>query len=198
MKVKKVKSRQILKLHLLKSKVYESNAKKNSLRWLTGISLVHTISNFKKALQVIFQYHKMSKRILFIGVPSKLESKINQCTNHVSVSDSFDLQRVVLKSDNNVSSKTSSKTIKKSVPKSLLPKLSRRPDLVVLFSHYKKESIISDIRIAKIPLIIFNEQNTLDVDYNVSGIKINSSLANQKNLFFLGLNFLFKKFTLKD
>lgn len=193
MKVKKIKFRQILKLHLLKSKVYERNEKKNSLRLLTDMSLVYVISNFKKALQIIFQYHKMNKRILFIGIPSKLELKINQLTNHVSVSDSFDLQRFVSKNDGNILPNTS-KTTKKSVPKSLLPKLSKTPDLIVLFSHYKKESIISDIRIAKIPLILFNEQNSPHFDYNVSGIKIDQSLANHKNIFFLGLNFLFKKF----
>ena len=38
---------------------------------------------YKGVLQIIFKYHQMEKKILFVGLPKKLELKINMLT-HVS------------------------------------------------------------------------------------------------------------------
>lgn len=194
MKIRKFKFRQILKLHLLKSKVYEHHKKKNS-SYLTDRTLSYVIANFKKALQIIFQYHKMNKRILFIGLPSKLELKINHLTNHIAVSSSFDLQGV-LSNTNDIKQLKIKKGMFKYHSKTLLPKLSRKPNLVVLFAHYKYESIISESYVAKIPLILVGDSNSVQAswsNYNVFGIKNDLFSSSQKNIFFLGLNFLFKK-----
>lgn len=196
MKIKKFKFRQILKLHLLKSKVYEHYEKKNNSDHLTDATLSHIIANFKKSLQVIFQYHQTNKRILFVGLPSSLESKINRLTNHVAVPPTFDLQGVI-SSANSVKFLKTRKGTGKSYSLSLLPKLSKKPDLVVLLSHYKQESVIYESHIAKVPLIIFEDVNSVNKswsNYNVLGVKSDLTSSNQKNIFFLGLNFLFKKF----
>jgi hypothetical protein len=140
-------------------------------------------------LQVIFYYHQADKRVLFIGVPKKLELKINKLTNHVAVPSTFNLQGII---SNNFKS---SNIMKETGFKSFSPKLQKKPDLVVLFFHEK--SVVSESYFAKVPLIIFNNdensKNSLFNNfYNVQGNGNNLTTIYNKNLFCIGLNFLFK------
>ena len=197
MKIKKFKSKQILKLHLLKSRVYEQIIKKKSSNSLNDMDLLQTITSFKKALQVIFQYHSAEKRILFIGVPKKLEFRINRLTKHVAVSNVFNLQGLISNySKNFVSENVFGNKSKTSSLRTLEPKLARKPDLIILFSHDKKENIISESYFAKIPLILFNDEgttrNSIDTFYKVPGNENNLMNTSNENLFSMGLNFLFK------
>lgn len=197
MKIKKFKSKQILKLHLLKSRVYEQIIKKQSSNSLNEIDLLQTITSFKKALQVIFQYHTAEKRILFIGVPKKLELRINRVTKHVAVSNVFNLQGVISNySKNFVAGTILGNKSRIGALRGLEPKLSRKPDLIVLFSHEKKENIVSESYFAKIPLITFNDDATsrsaTDTFYKVPGNENNLMTNSNQNLFSMGLNFLFK------
>ncbi len=191
MKIKKFKFKQILKLHLLKFKTYESFVKKSSPKLLMDSHLTQIIVNFKKVLKVIYQYNKTQKRILFIGLPKKLELKINKLTNHVAVPSDFDVQRIL--SNNFQYTKNKKRDLTSDYLKSLFPKLSKSPDLVVLVSHSKAQSVISESYYLKIPLIFFNgDLDTIthaqtSATYNVS---INTEANN--TLFFIGLNFLFK------
>jgi hypothetical protein len=189
MKIKKFKFKQILKLHLLKSRTYEQAIKKTKSNFSVDINLTQIINNLKKALQVIFYYHQADKRVLFIGVPKKLELKINRLTNHVAVPGTFNLQGII-------SNNFKSSSIKKETGfKSFLPKLSKKPDLVVLFSYDK--SIVSESYFAKVPLIVFNNDENLKDSlsnnfYSVQGNGNNLTSTYNKNLFCIGLNFLFK------
>ena len=197
MKIKKFKSKQILKLHLLKSRVYEQIVKKKNSTSLTDMDLLQTITNFKKALQVIFQYHNSNKFVLFIGVPKKLEFRINRLTKHVAVSNIFNLQGIISNYSKNFSKRDTLKNKSKTnLLRSLQPKLSKKPDLIVLFSHEKKANIIIESSFAKIPLIIFNNETNIkesrNTFYTVSGNENNLMSDSNKNLFSMGLNFLFK------
>lgn len=201
MKVKKFKSKQILKLYLLKSRMYERMVKKKGSNLLAESDLIQIVTYFKKALQVIFQYHSANKRILFIGVPKKLELQINKVTNHVAVSNIFNLQGVISNYSKNFVNKTiESQKSQGTLFKGFTPKLSKKPDLIVLFSHVKKSNIISESYVAKIPLIVFN--NDLDSKkipfsnfYDVQGNENNLMNMSNQNLFSVGLNFLFKTST---
>jgi len=195
MKIKKFKSKQILKLHLLKSRVYEQIIKKKSSNVLNEMDLLQTITSFKKALQVIFQYHNADKRVLFVGVPKKLEFRINKLTKHVAVSNVFNLQGIISNYAKNTSSGNFSGN-KINTAKALELKLSKKPDLIVLFSHEKRENLISESYFAKIPLILFNEdtsgRKSIDTFYKVPGNENNLMNSSNQNLFSMGLNFLFK------
>lgn len=185
MKIKKIKFKQILKLHLLNSRVYEYSTKKNNLNLLT---IAQVLSDLKKALSVIFQYHKAGKQILFIGVPKNLELKINKITNHIAVPKNFNLQGVIVNNNKQLLSKIA--------PKLLLPKLFKKPDLIVLFSHEKKQNIINESYVAKVPIILFIDHSEIKDSwlsncYNLQGIGKSLSEISNKNFFFLGLNFLF-------
>ena len=130
MKVQKIKVKQLFKLNLLKSKVYEKSVKKNPLNKPIDYTLNQIIIDMKKALQVIFQYHKAKKQILFIGLPFKIEQKINRLTIHSAISNSFDVQGLI----SNFVSKSYIKNEKLDQnSKILLPKLLKQVNLIVLF-----------------------------------------------------------------
>lgn len=198
MKIKKFKFKQILKLHLLNSKAYEHLVKKPDSNLLTDFNITQIIGNFKKVLHIIYQFHYAKRRILFIGVPKRLELKINKLTSHLAVPSNFDLQGILL---NNLKQLKSAKEANQSLSnlylRSLLPKLSKRPDLIVLFSCEKKQNIINESYVAKVPVIIFDAENVSNEllakgSYKVQSIGSDCVSASDKSLFFLGLNFLFK------
>lgn len=199
MKINKFKFKQILKLQLLNSRAYEYAAQKANSGLSADFSLTQTISDFKKALHIIFQYHKANKKVLFIGTPKKLETKINRLTPHIAVDQNFELQGVI---SNNWKSLKFEKIKKQSISKidfkSLIPKLSKKPDLVVLLTHENPQTIISESNIAKAPVIIFESaRSPLGTfphnSYVVEGLGKNANLTSEKSLLILGLNFLFKR-----
>ena len=198
MKIKQFKFKQILKLHLLNSGMYEYRTKKVNSAASTNSSLVQVVSSFKKVLSIIFEFHQAKKTILFIGVPKKLELKINKLTNHTAVSQSFDLQGVISNTFKPLKiNKTDKNFFSKLYLKSLLPKLSKKPDLVVLFSHEKKQAVINESSIAKIPLITFDCDSSVKDTwasglYSVQGVNLSTLQDSSKNIFFIGLNFLFR------
>jgi ribosomal protein S2 len=204
MKINKFKFKQILKLHLLNSRAYEYAAQKTNSGLLTDFSLTEIISDFKKALHIIFEYHKANKKILFVGIPKKLELKINTLTHHVAVDKNFELQGVISNSLNSAKfAKIEKQSFSKIYVKSLVPKLLKKPDLVVVVSHEKKQNIIAESNVAKIPVIVFESNNSFLTNlsanfYNFRGFGENLTSSSEKNLFVLGLNFLFKRFKKKN
>jgi ribosomal protein S2 len=199
MKTKKFKSKQLLKLHFLKSRVYEYPAKKTNFNDLKNTNLDQILVSVKKALQIIFQYNQANKRVLFIGLPSELEFKINSQTRHAAVSNSFDIQGIVSNNKTNLLLDLKSVTPKvvKRSSRVLLPKLMKKPDLIILFDHDKTHAILTESWVAKIPAINFVANDRFKgavspSSYCVKGNYKSTLTAFDKNIFFIGLNFLFK------
>ena len=196
MKIKKTRIKQLLKLSLLKLRVYEQFTNKTKLNGFVDSNLNQIIVNIKKVLQIIFQYHKAEKRILFVGVPCELEQKINQLTKHIAVPKNFDIQGMVSNFDPKVFLKSENldQAWSKNFLKSLLPKLSKKLDLIVLFNHEKSESILTESKIAKIPVIFFgvNQDPLKSPLYSVGGDFKNLLTGPNQNILSIGLNFLFK------
>lgn len=197
MKLKKLK--QILKLYLLNSRAYENILKNTSSDFLTDLNLIKIISNFKKTLCVIFEYHQAHKKILFVGLPKKLELKINKLTHHIAVDPNFELRGVI---SNNFkvasSSKVENNLFLKVFAKSLMPKLLKKPDLIVLLLQKKKQNIIIERNVAKIPVISFASVGCLKTNmnkkfYGIEDLSKKLISTSDKSLFFLGLSFLFKR-----
>ena len=196
MKVKKVRIKQLLKLNLLKSRVYEQPIKKMKFNNLIDTNLNQIVVDLKRILQIIFQYHQTNKRILFLGLPHKLESKVNQLTKHVAVPKDFNIQGVI-SNYNSKSFKTQKNFDKawfKVYSKFLLPKLSKKLDLIVLFDHEKSKAIVSEAGAAKIPVVLFGTNFDLQdaALYSVEGNFKTILTDYNKNIFFIGLNCLFK------
>jgi|TARA_B110001454_G_scaffold183399_1_gene178545 ribosomal protein S2 len=196
MKIKKTRIKQLLKLSLLKLRVYEQFTNKTKLNGFVDSNLNQIIVNIKKVLQIIFQYHKAEKRILFVGVPCELEQKINQLTKHIAVPKNFDIQGMVSNFDPKVFLKSENldQAWSKNFLKSLLPKLSKKLDLIVLFNHEKSDSILTESKIAKIPVIFFgvNQDPLKSPLYSVEGDFKNLLTGPNQNILSIGLNFLFK------
>ena len=196
MKIKKTRIKQLLKLSLLKLRVYEQFTNKTKFNGFVDSDLNQIIVNIKKVLQIIFQYHKAEKRILFVGVPCELEQKINQLTKHVAVPKNFEIQGMVSNFDPKVFLKSENldQAWSKNFLKSLLPKLSKKLDLIVLFNHEKSESILTESKIAKIPVIFFgvNQDPLKSPLYSVEGDFKNLLTGPNQNILSIGLNFLFK------
>ena len=196
MKIKKTRIKQLLKLSLLKLRVYEQFTNKTKLNGFVDSDLNQIIVNIKKVLQIIFQYHKAEKRILFVGVPCELEQKINQLTKHIAVPKNFDIQGMVSNFDPKVFLKSENldQAWSKNFLKSLLPKLSKKLDLIVLFNHEKSDSILTESKIAKIPVIFFgvNQDPLKSPLYSVEGDFKNLLTGPNQNILSIGLNFLFK------
>jgi len=193
MKLKNFKHQQILKLHLLKSGIIQNSIKaKNQHNLLSDENLNQIFTDFKTVLHLILKYHKANKNILFIGIPKNLEIKINNLTNHVAIPTTFNLQSLFL----NISSsrKLSLNKNVKNCHKTLLPKLQRKPDLLVIFSlNNDCTSNLLTSQAVKIPVIMFGPRSKNFQQkscYTVAEIQ-KDSIAN-KNLFFIGLNFLIK------
>jgi len=193
MKTKRVKIKQLLKLNLLRSKVYEQPIKKIKFDNLIDANLNQIITDIKKALQIIFHYNKVEKRILFVGLPQKFELKINRFTRHVAVPKIFEVQGII--STNNLKSfKNSYQPWLKDCSSFLLPKLTKKLDLIVLFEHEKSKTVLSEAESMRIPLISFGTDLNLENKalYSVEGNFRNGLTVSDRNIFFIGLNFLFK------
>lgn len=196
MKIRKVKIKQLLKLNLLKSKVYEQPIKKMKFDNLIDSNLNQIVTGIKKVLQIIFHYHQAEKRILFVGLPYKLELKVNQFTKHVAIPKSFDVQGVI--SNQNYKSfkpnKESNQSWLKEHSNFLLPKLAKKLDLIVIFEHSKSKAILSEAESIKIPVVSFGSDADSQTKalYNVEGNFKNVLSSSDKNIFFAGLSFLFK------
>lgn len=179
MKIRKLKSKQIISLYLLKSKTYDSViSKKNISNSLVKSHLTEILASFKKSLHIIFQYHKKNKLILFIGLPENLRTKINKSTHHVALS-----KFVNLKGSNFSVSKNEN-----------FLKDNKKPYLIILIDHVNMDEVIKESYLAKIPLICIN---TVSNKYSFAHVNYKVSLNHNPfqslhSLFFVGLNFLFK------
>lgn len=199
MKLKKFKFKQILKLHLLNSRAYEYATKKAKISNRIDFNLTQVLTDLKKILHITFEYHQANKKILFVGLPKKLEKTINSSTCHVAVDNTFELQGFLSKRLNSFNFSTGTKQSPSDLyVKSLLPKMSKKPDLIVILAHDKSQNIIAESNVAKIPTIIFNSTNNEHIGkikavYIVEGLEENLISTSGKTLFCLGLQFLFNK-----
>lgn len=199
MKLKKFKFKQILKLHLLNSRAYEHAAKKAKTSNQIDFNLTQVLMDLKKILHVIFEYHQASKKILFIGLSKTLEKTINSSTPHVAVDSTFELQGFLSKRLNVVESSADARRSPAGLNvKSLLPKLSKKPDLIVILAHDKSLNLIAESNLTKIPTITFDSTGNELIGrtkavYNIEGLEENLISTSGKTLFCLGLQFLFNK-----
>ena len=149
-------------------------------------------------MNVIYQFHYANKKILFVGAPTNFEFKINRLTHHVVVPSNFELQGFLLSNlkQQQKRSKVKNNAFSNFYFRSLQPKLTDRPDLIVIFSHEKTRNLLNESHVAKVPLINFDFAGLANEFLHKSLYKVhltssNSVLVFNKSLFFLGLNFLF-------
>ena len=170
MKIKKIKysKSKILKLQTLKS--YKSTLKKNNKKQLSLLQI-----NFNNISNVIYKYATTNKKILFLGFPIKLK-KVLKNTKHKMIPQFLSFNGIL-------TNKNSLNRIKK-VKNYSLPTLKlllhiKKPDLVIIYEHNHKSTVIQESYIARIPLIIFSDSLNFNskISYQSLG---NYKLLNEK------------------
>ena len=165
MKIKKIKysKNKILKLQILK--LYSKN--KNQL---SNIQLC-----LNKIANIIYKYDTTNKKILFLGFPIKLK-KVLKNTKHKMIPQFLSFNGIL-------TNKNSLNRIKK-VKNYSLPTLKlllhiKKPDLVIIYEHNHKSTVIQESYIARIPLIIFSDSLNFNskISYQSLG---NYKLLNEK------------------
>lgn len=190
LKNKKINSKHIFELQLLKSKSYTPYLNNSNFK-SPKLILSKTITDFKKSLNIIFKYHKHNKRILFIGSSKIIEDLINLNTIHTSILSDLYLENETIINNYLYKNIKLNKYLFDN-KKFLLNKIIKKPELIVLFDHNKKHYIIKEANIVKIPVIEINslqQRNELNHNYNV--LSSNPTNRNINNIFFTILNSLF-------
>ena len=185
----KIKTKQLLKLHIIKFRVYENH--KNSLDYLPNINTAEIVIKLKKSINIIYNFHKNKKKILFIGVPKLIEKKINLETNHIAVPEFYNMlglfiNKPILKNQSIQKNKLFS-----------FSKLNSKPDLILIFNSDNEDLIIKESYKSKIPVIKFNSNFNLKNKnlfnlYEVPG-NLNFSKKSIDDLFFKIINSILNK-----
>jgi len=191
----KIKFKRIFELHLIKSKIYKQTIEKNTSTNFLNTNLAQTILNFKKALRLIFNYHQIKKRILFLGVPTETEVRLNSTTQHIAISNSIKTKKLF-----NLTSEGKSNFNSLKNNKNIFSKLKKKPDLIVVISNDSKtkfHSIIEKAYILKTPIIEFSE--TMEKHYwknfytVLGNLKLLSSNKQSNNIFAVFIKAIMKK-----
>lgn len=185
MKIKQIKhkNQKILELQLIKLRTYEQYDEK--IKNTLNNNIYQTLINIKKALKIIFKYNTRNKKILFLGFAGPIVKKINKQTNHVAIPLNIKLQGLI-----------SNHFQLKNKIKYSLPKLRKKPKLIIIFDKIENyELILNESYKAKIPTITFESTfNKKIKNTNLYNILVNIDFLQQNKLFFYNcLNFLFKK-----
>ena len=139
MKIKKIKNSnsKIIKLQALK--LY---SKTNKVKVQGYFSNIHTHLN--KISNIIYNYNKKNKQILFIGFPSNFKN-IFKNTKHKIIPE-FQATNGLI---------TNQKTFQKTTK-------IKKPDLIIIYNHSNKLTTMKESYAARIPTITFSDNLTFN------------------------------------
>lgn len=166
----------IIKLHLLKSKIYLNSFLENKINTLELIELY-----FKQALKIIYLYHLNYRKILFIGFPlinKKKFIKIMKSTNHCFIpetlwingffSNKFSVEKNYINKKNlyDINKKKNTKLKKFNY----LFNVKINPDLIVLFQKNLNINMVKECSKLKIPIVSFGNCFSIQkISYEIPG-----------------------------
>nr|YP_010516702.1 ribosomal protein S2 [Haslea provincialis]UXN44245.1 ribosomal protein S2 [Haslea provincialis] len=148
MKIKKVSKNKLIQLNILKSQLHKkfrlSSAKSN---------VKQTEFYLKKAAQIIYRYHVVNKRILFLGFPSNFQPLLKK-TKHILIPESSWLNGIITNQilQFNYTLTKQQKRLPFKIVKLLL-QLKKRIDLIVVFNLNKNTNAIREGYSSRIPII---------------------------------------------
>jgi ribosomal protein S2 len=182
MKIKKIehKNYKLLRFNLIKSKIL----KKNHI--LKNINIEDIEFRLKKILNVIFLYHISNKKILFIGNPVKINTKIKNIlgkTKHVFIPKSTWVTGIITNQNSYLKSLFKQKTNEFNLISERILQLKKKSDLIVIMDQKLDKNAVEESYKAQIPIIALNS------DLNIFDTKINYKLPG---------NFILSKNRLKN
>jgi ribosomal protein S2 len=212
MKLKKIKHKKykILKLHLLKSQVYQVDLKNDNYNEFVNKSLEQSELHVKKALKIVYEYHCNNLKILFVGLPNvknRFFRDLLRSTQHFFIPSNVWVNSFLanhasifrfLKLKQSVKNSASKKNLSLKNINTLLS-VRTKPDLVVIFNQDIKTDIIKELFNLDIPIILFGSNVSFNsqITYAIPG---NFFFVNQKvtNIFFCLLCSILKNRPVKD
>ena len=202
MKIKKISvyHHKLLKLQLIKAKVYKKNSQKTDSKNLIANSMEQIEIFFKKILRIIFLYHLNNKQIIFVGVPKIMEKKFLYSlrkTNHLFLPRSHWINGIL---SNRVAlfqylkfkqlKKIKKKQFKKKHFQPLFS-IKKQPDLLVILDKKFEKEAIKETYKFRIPTITLNLASTFQDKSLYKGV--GNFKFSDNSIFLLLLNSVFKK-----
>lgn len=192
MKIKHKSNYKLLKLKIIKSKIYKTQKKQN-------IKIEEILNRLKKALNIIYKFHVNNKRILFVGTPITLSSNLKYLTKktkHLFIPEAVWLNGLltnkescfnfVTKNQNDIGKKISE----------ILFQMQKNSDLIVILNEPNNIEALKESNKAKIPVISLNsELNSIanEDSYSVPGNFQFTRKKIRENFFYSMLLSVFKK-----
>jgi len=183
-------SSKLVKLKLIKTKIYKSNDKN-----FTKIEDV--VYKLKKALHIIYKYHINNKRILFVGTP--IENPLNdiiKTTKHLLIAEKIWMNGIITNQSSWFKSLSKNqKTLNRKVS-TVLFKTKQKSDLIVILDSSSNFNAIKEGYVAKIPVISLNLNKNKNYGYNIPGNFKFTSKKTRDNFFYSMLSSTLRKGTL--
>jgi len=180
MKVKniKLKKNKLLKLYLIQNKIYIKNLKNFVLNNNIIFNLEHIEQYFKKALKIIYEFHKNNRKILFIGF-SKFYSLLKNTQHYYvpekmwingSINNRHSILRFLYKKLININTTNNKKYLFLKNFKTLL-NITIKPSLIVIFNTNFNNDLKKEFFNLDIPIIQFgvNKYSTKQISYKILG-----------------------------
>ena len=184
----------LLKLKLLKTKLHKSQ--KN----FDYLLLKDMETRLKKILHVVYRFHAANKKILFIGMPIKLNNQIKQMLKgkkHSFVPESIWMSGVITNARSSFKHLAKQHAINNDKTSKFLFNLKDQADLIVLLNEKLNMTALIESSSKRIPTI------SLDATYNLTNLNLSTykvpgdyAFTDKKirdNIFFLLLNSILKK-----
>lgn len=177
MKIEKIKIKKykLLKLGIVKSKILKKE------HYLNNITVENIEIRLKKALHAIYLYHVNRKRILFVGNPLNINSKITKLfknTKHLFVPTSVWIAGAITNQNSSFKSLFRQKKNTTKVSLQLLD-LKKKIDLIVVMDKELNQIPLNESYNSKLPIISLN--NDLNMFENKTSYKIPGNFLHIKN-----------------
>jgi ribosomal protein S2 len=158
LKTLKIKKYELIKLHLLKSRIYKNLKKKNyDIEYLNKLKI-----HFKKILRIIYQYHVNNKVILFVGFPY---SKNKNLLNNLKMSKHYFIPEDVWVNGFLINKNSLRKYLNFNLSKSKnmrsLLNIKVVPDLIVMFKSPSNDNMVKEISKLDVPIVCFGNDNNI-------------------------------------
>lgn len=195
MKIRKIeqKSYKLLKFNLIKSEILKKN------HYLKDINIEDIEFRLKKILNLIYLYHISNKKILFVGNPMKINTKIKNIlskTKHVFIPRSAWITGIITNQNLYFKSLFKQKTnVLNSISERIL-QLKKKSDLIVIMDQELDFKALEEGYKSKIPVITLNSDLNIfnnKTNYKVPGNFVISKNKLKNNLFYSILLSTFKK-----
>jgi len=163
MKIKKTLKFQnkLVKLKLMQTKAY------NKKHYFDFLQLEDIAYRLKKICHIIHKYNVLNKSILFIGIPLKVISQLQQLTQnktHIFLPTFVWLHGLL--------SNKKSKPSGSKLPFKLISRIRNKIELVVIFTDTEKREVLQESYQSRIPTLVINtklETQNDKADYKVPG-----------------------------